>query len=123
MPWDGDLVNLRAALIGVTAKWSHLVGERPCPISFTDEEVQLAMKESNEWNEAAELLSTIRDTLGIDVEGGTDPDNYDRAAVLNREWRLRMLRETEPEQKGKCWQIWPFKDDGENSTAPTSIYG
>lgn len=74
MPWDGDLVNLRAALIGVHSKWDALVGERACPISFTDEEVRSAMQESREWNEAAEVLTTIRDTLGIDGEGGTDPD-------------------------------------------------
>ncbi len=88
MPWDGDLVNLRAALIGVHSKWDDLVGEHVCPISFTDEEVRFAMQESREWNEAAEVLTTIRDTLGIDGEGGTDPENYNRAAALNKEWRI-----------------------------------
>ena len=88
MPWDGDLVNLQVALIGVHSKWSDLVGERPCPISFTDEEMQFALQESREWNEAAEVLITIRDTLDIDEEGGTDPENYNRAAALNKESRI-----------------------------------
>jgi len=46
------------------------------------------MQESREWNEAAEVLTTIRDTLVIDGEGGTDPKNYNRAAALNKEWRI-----------------------------------
>lgn len=117
MPWDGDLVNLRAALIGVRSKWKDLVGEDPCPISFTDEDVQVAMKESKEWNEAAEILATMRNTLGIDGEGGTDPQNYNRACALNREWRIRMLMEANAEEKERCWQIWPFKDNDDDSIA------
>ncbi|KAL8714703.1 MAG: hypothetical protein Q9225_006528 [Loekoesia sp. 1 TL-2023] len=119
MPWDGDLVSLRAALIGVRSKWNDLVGEHPCPIPFTDEEMEVAMKENEEWNEAAELLATIRKTLGIDGEGGTHPQNYDRACALNREVRIRMLMQAKAEEKERCWQIWPFKDDDDDdSTAP-----
>ena len=58
------------------------------------------MQESKEWNKAAELLATIRNTLGIDGEGGTDPENYSRACVLNREWRMQI------------------KDNAEDSEAP-----
>ncbi|KAL2051196.1 hypothetical protein ABVK25_008443 [Lepraria finkii] len=118
MPWDGDLVNLRAALIGVHSKWNNLIGEDPCPISFTDEGVRIAMQESKEWNKAAELLATIRNTLGIDGEGGTDPENYSRACVLNREWRMQMLKEAKAEEQERCWQIWPLKDNAEDSEAP-----
>lgn len=122
LPWDGDLVNLRAALIGVYSKWDELVGERACPISFTDKEVQLAMQESREWNEAAEVLATIRDNLGIDREGGTDPENYDRAMALNEQWRITMLKEAKAEEREKCWHIWPFKDDDDDSEAPIDLY-
>ena len=117
MPWDGDLVNLQAALIGVYSKWHELVGEQTCRISFTDEEVRVAMQESKEWNEAAEVLATVRDSLGIDEEGGTDPDNYSRACFLNREWRMQMLKEANEEERERCWQIWPFKDDEEDVEA------
>ena len=120
MPWDGDLVNVRAALIGVHSKWNDLVGEYPCPISFTDEEVRIAMQESKEWNEAAEVLATIRNTLGIDGEGGTDPENYSRACILNKEWRMQMLKEAKAEERERCWQIWPFKDNEEDSEMPVA---
>ena len=121
MPWDGDLVNLRSALIGVCSKWNDLVGEGACPISFTNEEVQVAMQESREWNEAADLLTTIRDTLGIDGEGGTNPENYERAAALNKAWRIQLLKEAKPEEKERSWQIWPFKDHDDVSEAPVTV--
>ena len=118
MPWDGDLVNLRAVLIGVYSNWTKVIGERACPISFTEEEMRLAMEESQEWNEATDMLIEIRNNLGIDLEGSTDPENYDRATALNMEWRIQMLRNAKPEEKGRCWQIWPFKNDGDDSEAP-----
>ena len=121
MPWDGDLVNLRAALVGVCSKWNALVGDLPCPISFTDEQVRVALKESEEWNEAAEMLATVRESLGIDGEGGTYPENYDRAMFLNKEWRMKMLEAAKPEEKEKCWQIWPYKDDDDDSVAPVNL--
>jgi hypothetical protein len=106
MPWDGDLVNLRASLIGVHSKWNDLVGEHPSrPISFTDEDVQVAMKESQEWNDAAEVLATIRKPLCIDGEGGTDPENYDCACPLKQAWRMQMLREAKAEERELCWQM------------------
>lgn len=120
MPWDGDLVNLRAALIGVRSKWSDLVGEDPCPISFTDDEVRIAKEESAEWDEAAEQLATIRSSLGIDGEGGTDPENCPRACFLNREWRMQMLKAAKAEEQERCWQIWPYKDSDEDSKMPVT---
>ena len=121
MPWDGDLVNLRASLMGIRSKWNDLVGEHPCPISFTDEEVRVAMEESEEWNEAAEVLVTVRKSLGIDEEGGTDLDNYNSACVLNRELRMQMLKETKPEEQERCWQIWPFKDNEDGHTLKAAL--
>ena len=122
MPWDGDLVSLRASLVGIHSKWNHLTnGESPsCPISFTDEEGQSAMQESAEWNEAAEVLTRFRNSLGINGEGCTGPENYDFAVALNRELRVQLLRETKTKTKEtqRCWEIWPFKDDDDDSEAP-----
>ncbi len=105
MPWDGDLVNLRAALIGIYSKWTNVAGERACPISFTDEEMRSAMEESQEWNEATDMLTEIRNNLGIDLEGSTDPENYDRATALSMDWRIQMLKNAKAEEKERCWQI------------------
>ncbi|PYH58589.1 aminoglycoside phosphotransferase family protein [Aspergillus niger CBS 101883] len=100
-PWDGDVINLRAALVGITT--SHR---------------RTAMEESNEWNESEELLTIIRNDLGIDPEGGTEPENFEWASRRNLEYRLEMLRQAEEDERDICWRNWPFKDDTDFSSPP-----
>ena len=120
MPWNDDLVNLRAALIGVHSKRNDLVGEHPCPFRSRTRKCELQLQECKEWNEAAEVLATVRNSLGIDGEGGTNLDNHNYACVLNREWRMQMFKEAKVEEQERCWQIWPFKDNDEDSEAPVA---
>ncbi|RAH53007.1 mitochondria protein Fmp29 [Aspergillus piperis CBS 112811] len=92
--WDGDVINLRAALVGITTPqvWDAITSER-CPVVFSDQERHTAMEEANEWNQCEELLDFIRNDLGIDPEGGTEPANF------------------EEDERDICWRNWPFKDD------------
>lgn len=43
----------------------NILGENPYSLEFTDEEVRVAIKESNEWNGAVEVIATVRKSLGI----------------------------------------------------------
>ncbi|PYH87708.1 hypothetical protein BO71DRAFT_454520 [Aspergillus ellipticus CBS 707.79] len=101
-PWDADLINLRAALVGITAPqvWGR-ISSTPCPVLFTDQERQAAMEESTEWNESEQMLSSIRAHLGIDLEGGTEPENFD-----------------EEDERDICWRNWPYQDDTDVSLPP-----
>lgn len=93
-PWDGDVINLRAALVGITTPqiWNAITSER-CPVGFSDQEQNTAMEESKEWNESEEPLNIIRNDIGIDPAGGTEPANF------------------EEDERDICWRNWPFKDD------------
>jgi hypothetical protein len=118
-PWDADVINLRAALVGITTPsvWSNISSE-VCPVVFSDEEREAAMAESQEWNESEQLLSRVREHLDIDLEGGTDPDNFERAVAGNREFRMEMVRQAEADQREICWRNWPYKDKEDSSTPP-----
>ncbi|GKZ60332.1 hypothetical protein AnigIFM49718_006674 [Aspergillus niger] len=118
-PWDGDVINLRAALVGITTShiWSNITSEC-CPVTFSDQERRTAMEESNEWNESEELLAILRNDLGIDPEGGTEPANFEWASRRNLEYRLEMLRQAEEDERDICWRNWPFKDDTDVSSPP-----
>ncbi|PYI02815.1 kinase-like protein [Aspergillus sclerotiicarbonarius CBS 121057] len=118
-PWDADIINLRAALVGITTPqvW-HAISSVPCPVSFTDQERQSAREDSNEWNESEKLLSAIRDHLGVDLEGGTGPENFQWASHRNLELRLEMVRQAEEHEREMCWHNWPFKDDTDMSSPP-----
>lgn len=76
------------------------------------------MEESNEWNESEELLAILRNDLGIDPEGGTEPANFEWASRRNLEYRLEMLRQAEEDERDICWRNWPFKDDTDVSSPP-----
>nr|XP_003188904.1 mitochondria protein Fmp29 [Aspergillus niger CBS 513.88] len=118
-PWDGDVINLRAGLVAITTShvWSNITSEC-CPVTFSDQERRTAMEESNEWNESEELLTIIRNDLGIDPEGGTEPAKFEWASRRNLEYRLEMLRQAEEDERDICWRNWPFKDDTDFSSPP-----
>lgn len=77
------------------------------------------MAESQEWNESEQLLSQVRDHLGIDLEGGTEPENFERAVEGNRRFRIEMVRQAEEGQQEICWRNWPYKDDEDDSMSPS----
>ncbi|KAJ5135715.1 Mitochondria protein Fmp29 [Penicillium bovifimosum] len=115
-PWDADVINLRAALVGITTPsvWRG-ISSAACPLVFSDEERETAMAESQEWNESEQLLSRVREHLGIDLEGGTEPNNFERAVEGNRNFRMEMVRQAETDQREICWRNWPYKDDEDDS--------
>ncbi|KAL4896051.1 putative mitochondria protein Fmp29 [Aspergillus ambiguus] len=119
VPWNADVINLRAALVGITTPsvWSK-ISSAACPVVFSDEEREAAIAESQEWNESEQLLSQVREPLNIDLEGGTEPDNFERAVEGNRQFRMEMVRQAEAGQQELCWRNWPYKDKEDNSMPP-----
>jgi hypothetical protein len=115
-PWDADVINLRAALVGITTPsvWSE-ISSAVCPVVFSNDEREAAIAESQEWNESEQLLSRVREHLNIDPEGGTDPDNFERAVGGNRQFRMEMVRQADADQQKICWLNWPYKDKEDNS--------
>ncbi|KAL3443689.1 hypothetical protein BJX65DRAFT_320472 [Aspergillus insuetus] len=101
-PWDADVINLRAALVGITTPsvWSK-IWSAPCPVEFSDEEREAALAESQEWNESERLLTRVTQA----VEG-------------NRQFCEEMVRQAEEGQEEIGWRNWPYKDDGDDSEPP-----
>ncbi|KAJ6104056.1 Mitochondria protein Fmp29 [Penicillium sp. IBT 18751x] len=118
-PWDADVINLRAALVGITTPsvWSS-ISSAVCPVIFSNEERESAMAESQEWNESEQLLSRVREHLDIDPEGGTESDNFERAVEGNWQIRMEMIRQAEVGQREISWRNWPYKDEDDNSMPP-----
>ncbi|RFU30323.1 hypothetical protein B7463_g6034, partial [Scytalidium lignicola] len=115
--WDAEFINLKAALVGITRTWKDISAE-PCLISYSPEDQDKALSDASEWKESAEILSTVRDSLGIDPEGGTEPENFDYARDMNQKWRLEMLVQADDHEKELSWRSWPYKDDNGSSMPP-----
>ncbi|KAE8353819.1 kinase-like domain-containing protein [Aspergillus coremiiformis] len=118
-PWDADVINLRVALVGITTPsvWGK-ISSAVCPVGFSDEEREAALAESQEWNESEQLLSRVREHLDIDLEGGTEPDNFERAAEGSRQFRIEMVRQATADQREICWRNWPYRDTEDNGMPP-----
>ncbi|KAJ5259345.1 kinase-like domain-containing protein [Penicillium angulare] len=100
-PWDADVINLCAVLVGITTPsvWSK-ISPADCPVVFSDKEREKAIAES--------------EYLNIDLEGGTEPDNFEKVVEGNRQFRVEMVRQAEVGEQEICWRNWPYKDDGDN---------
>jgi hypothetical protein len=66
-------------------------------------------------------LSQVREHLDIDLEGGTEPDNFETAVEGNRKYRKEMVRQAEVDQRELCWRNWPYQDDDDDSMPPRDI--
>jgi hypothetical protein len=60
----------------------------------------------------------VRDSLGIDPEGGTEPDNFEHASDMNQKWRIEMLKHAEAHERDLCWRGWPYKNNDDYSLPP-----
>ena len=119
-PWDADVMNLCAVLVGImtSSVWSK-ISSAACPVVFSSEERETAIAESQEWNESEQLLCRIREHLNIDLEGGTEPDNVERAVEGNRQFRMEMVLESwseviaiSPAWPRECHQNWSPNGQG-----------
>ncbi|WEW60945.1 hypothetical protein PRK78_006433 [Emydomyces testavorans] len=117
MPWDADFINLKMSLVHVSQSWDKFSAE-DCPILFTPEEQKKALDDATEWNESAAILTQMRDGMGIDIEGGTEPENLEFAMHINQGLRTETVRHSEKHERELAWRTWPFKDDDDTSPMP-----
>ncbi|KAM5465080.1 hypothetical protein MauCBS54593_006715 [Microsporum audouinii] len=116
-PWDADLINLKAGLVGLTRIWDQMI-PYPCPISFSSEDEKAALHDATEWRECEEILSNMQETLGVDREGGTHPDDFEHAYEMAQRLRLQIYTNAEERLRSLFWRSWIFKDDSDNSPPP-----
>ncbi len=81
----------------------------------------ITLQDSADWNDAEQVLNLARGSMGIDPEGGTTPTNFEFAKYMNQTWRTQVWTEADAHEKGKAWQIWPYKDDSDTSMAPNEL--
>ena len=114
LPWNGDLVAFRGALLDVINNWGRF-GEEPCPLQYSAVEIKQWMEENKEWSEASDLLKAFRTDLCINEEGWIASEVYEESAERNRLLRREITSTAEPELRKEMWRAWPFKDDDDLS--------
>ncbi|MCJ1478981.1 Phosphotransferase enzyme [Lambiella insularis] len=88
--WDGDIIPFRQCLIRLERDWDELGFDSPCPIQFTEEELQAHYRDGEGWNERADFWDSLAGLVSRD--GWTSNATYDQALEMFTELREEGLR-------------------------------
>ncbi|TVY39560.1 Altered inheritance of mitochondria protein, mitochondrial [Lachnellula subtilissima] len=88
--WDGDIIPFRQCLIRIERHWDELGFNTPCPIHFTEEELQVHYRDGKGWNERADFWNSLAGFVSRD--GWTSNETYDQALEMFAELREEGLK-------------------------------
>ncbi|KAI9663120.1 MAG: Phosphotransferase enzyme [Bathelium mastoideum] len=97
--WDGDVIPFRQCLIRIVRHWSEINKEVPCPIGFTDEELETHRREGEGWNENADFWDSLQGIVHRD--GWTSNENYERAIEIFAQLREQGLQNLSGEEQSE----------------------
>lgn len=86
----------------------------PCPIAFTEEEVNDCLRLNSEQVEADGQLEACRDVIGVCPEGCVPSDLYDDAKQFERKLKVDAINAAESdEERARLCEHWVFDDFSE----------
>ncbi|KAI9069140.1 hypothetical protein FKP32DRAFT_1608533 [Trametes sanguinea] len=111
-PWEGETLELKAALIEATGNWRTLSGtDAPCPVRFDAEDVQETMKLEAEQQEADEVLQDCLDVVGAGTEGWVPVEHYEEAMARSKRLKENALASaTSDQERAEVAAHWPLDD-------------
>lgn len=116
--WDGDIIPFRQCLIRIArcvgplpttqsqcrplihksySHWNEINTEIPCPIEFTDEEIQAHLRDGEGWNENADFWDSLQGFVHRD--GWTSNENYEQALEMFAQLREQGLQSLSGEER------------------------
>lgn len=90
--------------------WDEINSQTPCPISFTDEELEAHHRDGEGWNERAEFWDSLESLVHRD--GWTSNENYNQALEIFTQLREAGLKNLTGEELREFEQQtrWASKD-------------
>ncbi|KAL2076086.1 hypothetical protein VTL71DRAFT_1029 [Oculimacula yallundae] len=89
--WDRDIIPFRQCLIRLERHWDDLGVDDPCPIHFTEEELQAHYRDGEGWNDRADFWDAIAGFVSRD--GWTHNETYDQALEMFAQLREDLREE------------------------------
>ncbi|KAI3148378.1 hypothetical protein CBS147325_3531 [Penicillium roqueforti] len=110
--WENcDLFFVRESLTSLFAQWEKLVPAVPCPISFTNQDVELHSKEEENINGVGKLLKIFRDGSVLPVDGMVLPKDYDTAQKNSRKFKDIIIGlAKDDEEKELFTKLWSYQE-------------
>lgn len=104
-----DIFSFRHALIAIVAHWKDLVPVSTCPISFTDQELELHNDEKELLEGLGTVLHQLQDENLIPLGGRVLRTNYEQAQAVNNGVKKMFIDMAEgDEQKDLHAKLWPY---------------
>ncbi|GAB7355411.1 hypothetical protein MBLNU459_g5928t1 [Dothideomycetes sp. NU459] len=89
--WDGDIMPFRQCLIRVARHFEEFNTKVPCPISFSDDELEEHYRDGAGWNDKADFWDSLHGF--VERDGYTSPETYEQALEFFAELREQGLQD------------------------------
>lgn len=124
-PWEGNNAELKADLVHIVQHWDKVVNDTdaedtgivsPCPISFDATEAEDALRIEKEYEETDSQLSTIRNAIGVSIDGWTSNEMYEDAVARAKEFKKMAIDSVSDNKfdQEMTEKHWPFDDFDEH---------
>jgi hypothetical protein len=109
--WENrDVFFLRRALLEIIAQCEDLCpSSGPCPVSFSEQQLNLHEIEKDNMSDAAEILRVFRDSWGLPGNGMVEPSQFEEIRAAVEELKESFIAEA-GEDAEKMARIWPYQD-------------
>ncbi|KAL5320589.1 hypothetical protein ACEPPN_011399 [Leptodophora sp. 'Broadleaf-Isolate-01'] len=107
-----DVFSLRHALIHVVARWEEIAPTTlPCPVKFTEHELELHNDELELVESLGEVLHQFQNDNLIPLGRMVLREKYEQASIINHRVKEVFVDMAESEsQKALYSRIWPYQD-------------
>ncbi len=86
----------------------------PCPIDFSDAEVEECLRLEAEQNHLDLQIEKIRDRIGIGSDGWTSNERYEDALEENEHVKAEALDGAEDDVRKEILENWPWDNHKED---------
>lgn len=114
--WENrDLFFLRDSLIAIASQWEDIFGEDvPCPIEFSEEELDLHAKEGENMDGVGKMLSLLQDEGVLPTDGMVRPEDYSTAVENCRKYKEVFLAAAQNEEERDLYsKLWTYQEHSE----------
>ncbi|KAH8648313.1 phosphotransferase enzyme family protein [Tricladium varicosporioides] len=95
--WEGDILPFRQCLIRLERHWDEMGYDVPCPIHFTEEDIQNHMRDGEGWNEQADFWDRLEGFVARD--GWTSNETFKEAHEMFAGLREEGLKQMTGEER------------------------
>lgn len=119
-PWEEETIKLLWALIEMVVDWEGFSKDgTPCPVVFTPNEIDAAIKLCQALESAEKNERSLRNYVGYGPETWLPVANYERAMASGQEMKQKMLEaysedeEMTEDKRALIAECWPLDNTNE----------